>query len=270
MYESAPTSPIIYKLTTMKNKIINMFDDPKIVQNAGAKYSELLEKFMTPFASDFDKMEFYEDIIDFGVAAWNFGNLKLLMPEPEFNAVIDAAKSDKRDVRLLLKMVSHKISEFNKYTNFIVDYELTSSPGEAILSVMTQEEDAYLAAVYMMSNLESSANPTQEDFEENFINRSSITLTAREPFIEWIAALDPNGHYDQKAVTTYLVSEEIQDLELWLKKKYDKLFILELEAWSTNKKAWPQKRSHKMFTEWFTSSTTELVYDLVKKPVFKT
>nr|MBP7471108.1 hypothetical protein [Flavobacterium sp.] len=62
----------------MKNKVINLFDKPQIVvPNTGVKYSQLLEKFLEPFVDDFKDAEFYEDIIEFGINAWNAANMKL-------------------------------------------------------------------------------------------------------------------------------------------------------------------------------------------------
>ncbi len=48
----------------MKNKVINLFNKPKIVvHNTGVKYSQLIEKFLNPFVKDFKDVGFNEDII---------------------------------------------------------------------------------------------------------------------------------------------------------------------------------------------------------------
>jgi hypothetical protein len=58
-------------------------------------------------------------------------------------------------------------------------------------------------------------------------------------------------------------------LKAWVKKKFDKLFTFELEAWNDNKKEWPQKRNYKMFKQWFQVAISTLVYDLENKPISK-
>lgn len=68
----------------MKNKIINLFGDNKIVQNKGVKYSTLLEKFMANFKSEFSEMEYIENIFELAITAWNFGNISVIAEEEEF------------------------------------------------------------------------------------------------------------------------------------------------------------------------------------------
>lgn len=67
----------------------------------------------------------------------------------------------------------------------------------------------------------------------------------------------------------YLISADIEDVETWLKKKFDKIFMLELEACHTNKKEWSQNRNYKMFKEWFQIDISTMVYDLEKHPIYK-
>lgn len=63
--------------------------------------------------------------------------------------------------------------------------------------------------------------------------------------------------------------EDVAGVEKWLKKKYKGLFEKELEAWITDKKYWPKKRTYKMFTEWFSIKISTAVYDLKDSPVSK-
>lgn len=67
----------------MKKKVIKLFPNSQIVKNNGVKYSTLLEQFITPFARDFDDVEFYDDIFEFAINAWNYGNIKLILPDKE-------------------------------------------------------------------------------------------------------------------------------------------------------------------------------------------
>jgi hypothetical protein len=249
----------------MKNKVINLFGGKNTVQNQGVKYSTLLEQFLTPFVKDFEDSEYYEDMFDFAIRAWNFGNIKILLPEGESDAAINAIKEKNVDFVLLSRMIDYKVAKFKEHANFIVDYELQETSGDPILSVVTQEKEAYIAA--MLEDIENQ--DSEDDFDENYINRSAIIVKPLQPFVDWISNLYPENADEKFEVNTYLISEDVEDVETWLKKKYDKLFMLELEAWSTNKKEWPQKRNFKMFKQWFQINLSTMVYDLEKEPVYK-
>jgi hypothetical protein len=250
----------------MKNKVINLFNKPQIVvPNTGVKYSQLLEKFLEPFVKDFDDVEFYEDIIEFGINAWNSANMKLLLPKEESDDVFDTLEKDYIDVALFSRMIDYKISHFKKYTNFIVDYELEETIEDPILRITTQEQDSYLKSMLETFDQED----IQGNFDENYIDRIAIIIKPMQPFIDWCSNLYPEDLLDIKETRTYLISEDIEDIDKWLSKKFDKLFTFELASWHTNKKEWPQKRNYKMFIEWFQVDISRLIYDFELKPVIK-
>jgi hypothetical protein len=249
----------------MKNKVINLFKDKVIVQNQGVKYSELFEKFLTPFVNDFRDVEFYEDIIELGITAWNFGNMKSILPENVSDSFLEFAQDKNLDVALIQRMINYKVLNFKQYKNFIVDYDLDGEEEDPVLTVVTQEEEGYLANMLDKIGNEESV----EEFQENFINRNAIILKPLKPFVDWVNKLYPEDDFQENRVSTYLVDEEIENLEVWITKKFDKFFMFELEGWSTNKKVWPQKRTNKMFKEWFRVEVSMLVFDMEKSPVSK-
>ncbi len=248
-----------------KNNVISLFGNNKVTQNKGVKYSELLEQFMAPFVNEFIDIEYIEDIFEFSINAWNFGNIKVIMPQDEYKKATDIIQDDNINLVLLDKMTDYKATDFREYNNFIVDFELKETSGDPILSVITQEEEMYLSS--MMNTLENEA--TQDDFEENYINRFAVIIKPLQPFIDWYNNLYPDDTIDGADIDLYLVNDQIDDLEKFLKKKFDKFFMLELENWHTNKKEWPQKRNYKMFKQWFQVQTSDLIYDLEKKPILK-
>lgn len=250
----------------MKNKVINLFNKPQIVvPNTGVKYSQLLEKFLEPFVHDFDDVEFYEDIFEFGINAWNSANMKLLLPKEENDAVFDALENNDINVALLNRMIDYKINHFKNHTNFIVDYDLEETIGDPILKITTQEQDAYLKSMFEQFDQEDTAG----DYDENYINRSAIIVKPLQPFIDWCSKLYPEDLDDIKETRTYLISENIEDIDSWLAKKFDKLFVFELTSWHTNKKEWPQKRNYKMFKEWFQIDISTMIYDFEINPIQK-
>ncbi len=252
----------------MKNKVVNMFGN-KIVPNSGVKYSKLLEQFITPFTNDFRDKKYIEDIFEFAINAWNFGNIEVLIPKGGFEKASELIKEKGINLVLLSKMINYKVSKFKEFSNFIVDYELKEVKlGEyPVLSVVTQGEEAYLAN--MMNELENEG--TQDDLEENYINRCAIILKPQQPFLDWYANLNPEDNFVEEINETniYLINDRIDDVEKWLKKKFDKFFKMELNEWHENKKEWPQKRNFKMFNLWFRVETSEMIYDVEKKPVLK-
>lgn len=251
-----------------KNKVINLFGNNNVISNTtGISYSALLDKFIAPFENDFSKDYYIEEIFQFALNAWNFGNLSLLVSKKEFEKTMALASADV-DINypLLKKMISHKAKNFKEFSNFISGFELTEKNGEDVLTVITQSEENYLAE--MMNSIDNQYEIG--DYEENYINRHAIVLKPLQPFVDWFINLYPNEEvpeFDESNI--YLVNDEIYDLELWLKKKFDKFFMLELGDWHLNKKEWPQKRNYKMFKEWFHVEVSTMIYDLVKEPISK-
>lgn len=250
----------------MKNKVVNLFNKPQtVVPNQGVKYSQLLEKFLEPFVNDFNDVEFYEDIFEFAINAWNSANIKLILPEQGNDRAFDALQKNGVNIALLNRMIDYKISHFKKYTNFIVDYELEETNEDPILKITTQEQDTYLTSI--MEKFEEE--DTSANFDENYINRSAIIIKPLQPFVDWCSNLYPEDLNDIKESSTYLINDDIEDIESWLAKKFDKLFTIELESWHTNKKEWPQKRNYKMFKEWFQIDISKMIYDFEKNPIQK-
>ena len=250
----------------MKNKVINLFNNKK-VQNTEVKYSELLEQFMRHFTNDFIDIEYFEDLVEFGINAWNFGNLKVLVPKEDFLKTTNSIEDEDVDLVLLNKMINYKVSKFKKYTNFILDYELTETNADPILEVTTQPEEDYLSNI--LNSIDNEIN--EDDFEENYINRKAIIIKPKQPFLDWYCSLYPENDLEEEVEepNIYLITEAISDVEKWLRKKFDKFFTLELADCEENKKKWPQRRNYKMFTLWFRVEISEMVYDLEKKPVLK-
>jgi hypothetical protein len=256
-----------------KNKVLNLFGDKNIIQNTEVKYSSLLEKFMEPFANYFVDEKFFryqEDIFEFSMNAWNFGNMASIVDySSELEHMTSLLKNDNFNYHLLKKMMDYKVSNFKEFTNFIVDFEFDEKKGYPVLRVLTQPENIYMAKMLQeASDMESH----EDDFEENYINRFAISLKPLQPLIDWVNSLHPNNPIDESAVeevNIYLINEDISDIHAHLKKKFDLYFKMELEEWHTNKKEWPQRRNYKMFKEWFRIDISTTVYDLEKEPVSK-
>lgn len=249
----------------MVREIYSLLEKSKICKNEGVKYSELLDKFLKPFIFEFKGFEDDVEIFGYAVLAWNSGNLKSLIPKKDFDKIINLNKFKGSEKDLLKRMVDYKESYFKQFTNFIVDYEVVERDEESILSVYTQDQKSYLENMLKQDEIKNSQN----DFSTNYINRKAIILKPKQPLIDWYARFNPVDLEELKETRTYLVSEEIKDLDEWLKKKFDKFFTYELESFHHNKKEWPQRRHYKMFQEWFHIDISIMVYDFENKPVSK-
>lgn len=255
----------------MKSKIINLFKNSIYKENSGEKYSELLQQFIATFSDDLSDMEYFEDIIDFAIIAWNFGNMRVIVPEHEYEGIMFMAEKDGLDVALINKMTAYKAANFREYSNFIMDFEVDETDKDLVLTLTTQEEENYFATMAEEMDMDES----HREYEEDYINRTAILVKPLQPFIDWCSNLyskeldETNFLNELKETKTYLISEDIEDVDAWLKKKFDRLFVYELEAWHTNKKEWPQRRNYKMFNQWFQVDISRMVFDVEKEPVSK-
>lgn len=248
-----------------KNKTISLFGNNTVIQNEGVKYSDLLNDFIKPFEYNFPDDFYLEDIIGFSMNAWNFGNLSLSMPKYEFEKTISSASSQYPKTTILKKMIDRKVTEFKEYDRYIVDFWLEEVKGDPILTVVTGDKEDYLNN--MVNKM--AHQPLETDYEEGYINRYAIVLVPQKPFLDWINKLYPDDLINEAEANIYLLDEGIDDLEKWLRKKYDKFFKMELDEWHTSKKDWPYKRSYKMFNQWFKVEISKIIYDLEKRPIYK-
>ena len=101
----------------------------------------------------------------------------------------------------------------------------------------------------------------------------------KEPAIRWINEADP--YVDDPGITAervnqertiYLISDKDGDgpdaVARWMKKNYGELFELELEGWYTDPDLWPQKRTFKLFQEWFDVECHSVLIDTVGNEIY--
>lgn len=98
------------------------------------------------------------------------------------------------------------------------------------------------------------------------LNRSSLLVRPKQPYLDWAAQLDDSGIVPAPdgEQTVYLIPEydsEDQALEI-LKECFDVIFDCELHGWHTQEAAWPGERNFAMFQEWFSVEFNSVVEDL--------
>ncbi|MEA1787289.1 hypothetical protein U1E44_14400 [Arenibacter sp. GZD96] len=252
-----------------KSKVISLFDKKMNFRNEIENYSDLLNDFIAPFQNDFPEAYELHDVVQFAIYAWNFANMKNELPAAEFEKVRHPPLMPDEENAILQKMLALKGSKFAKYSNYILDYALEEvEEGEEDMKLTLQTAGFEEFMIHLQS--ETADSHTQEDYEENYINRYAVIVKPRQPFFDWLNALYPDDKIDEiDEANVYLVDDAIGDLEKWLQKKFDKFFTMELYEWHTRKKDWPQKRNFKMFKQWFQVDVASMVYDMEKIPVSK-
>ena len=108
----------------------------------------------------------------------------------------------------------------------------------------------------------------------NIVNRTALTITPKQPFIDWANSLDDDGpklkindpHYEP---TVYLIDEVIDDAALSraLGRYYAQIFENELASWHLVVEDWPQKRDRRIFKKWFEVTVSTVVLDLGRRHI---
>jgi hypothetical protein len=114
------------------------------------------------------------------------------------------------------------------------------------------------------------ANAADEGEAVWFINRAVVVLRHREPFAAWARALDGEGGGDYEPWSeAFLVPEFEDEAETWswIEEHHELFFEIQLDAWFTDRDAWPRERTWEMFLEWFDIEVIEMAWDLVDAPL---
>lgn len=99
------------------------------------------------------------------------------------------------------------------------------------------------------------------------INRTVVTITPKQPYIEWANSFDDDGpELDPSEIhsTALLIPDRYDEFsyEKFIKQNYTEIFELELEAWMADPDVWPEDRNYKTFKEWFDVRVSDTVLDL--------
>lgn len=102
------------------------------------------------------------------------------------------------------------------------------------------------------------------------INRHLIILMPKQPVLDWIKRVDPNPpnitldelRLEQNAFLVPDALDGQQDAEKWVQRRWQMFFEGFLEEWYTVESWWPQKRTYKMFKDWFDVQYHSMVWDL--------
>jgi len=103
------------------------------------------------------------------------------------------------------------------------------------------------------------------------LNRSAITISYKKPFIDWNNRLFPDLLMQENMLgesKTYLINQLFNNADQALKKYYKEIFEAELEGVCLDEEEWPEKRTFKLFNEWFSYEISDWVTDLSNQSFF--
>lgn len=103
------------------------------------------------------------------------------------------------------------------------------------------------------------------------MNRSAITITPKQPFIDWANALTLEFPMEINVLGeshTYLTNPDFDNADKHIKKYYKEIFEEELFGIWTDQNDWPEKLDYKTFCNWFHFEISDWVQDLSNKPLF--
>jgi hypothetical protein len=109
----------------------------------------------------------------------------------------------------------------------------------------------------------------------DLVNRSIAIIRPKQPYLDWIRTL-PGPYFetldDLRSQGRAMLLPEASSSEaavISLKDHAEKLFEMELEAWSPTRLNWPEYRGFETYVEWFEVEIELLVIDSVDGQIQK-
>jgi hypothetical protein len=106
------------------------------------------------------------------------------------------------------------------------------------------------------------------------LERDAFIVTPKEPYIQWAGSIDAEASVSAKELigqqTIYLASNDILDVNAppLIEDYFERIFVQELEAWSTDESTWPQVRDRETFDRWFDVTESTAVFDMSKERIY--
>lgn len=105
------------------------------------------------------------------------------------------------------------------------------------------------------------------------LNRDAILVKPKKPLFDWANSLTPDEDPvpESKTGKIYLIKEKDtpEAVDRWLRKHFDRIFTSELADWWLDENDWPEKRTFKLFKEWFDYEIHQLVLDMESEDIVK-
>ena len=114
------------------------------------------------------------------------------------------------------------------------------------------------------------------------LNRAAVVLRLKQPYVDWVrlAGPDPLSDYSLSDANDdgeiFLIPsfdspadpvDGTDDAIKWVEKRWKMFFEYFLDSWIQDESTWPEKRTLKMFREWFEVEYRSMVWDMGHEPL---
>lgn len=117
----------------------------KIIENTGAKYSEMLVQLVEYFDEQLPESLTIEETFEVGIEAWNLANIKEELGAISYKKELKAHQYSE----VIDKMVDYKLEHFERHNNIIVDFSTENN----VIKVKSQtREEHFKSLLRLMVN----------------------------------------------------------------------------------------------------------------------
>lgn len=242
---------------------------------AGLQYARLLLQFVQPIMPATPDMEELEEKLNIGLTAWNLAVIQ--QNDADFykeysNNFLTQVQQGKKLRQQIGKLIESKSKQYAGYNVILTNCEITAGKrGEAMVNVQSK---TYAQFVQELLTAGTNEYEGEEESDSGHLNRTAITVIPKLPFFNWLKKVVFAGIQRPSLIennTLYLIDalKDKKGIEQWLKKNFDQVFSSKLSEWTGEEDDWPEKRTYKMFLEWFDVKICSMIYDLGTSPLVK-
>lgn len=261
----------------------NVEKKDKIAKHFTPDYSLIFREIIKPYLRKDLFGEDIDAILRLAMLAWNMANLEA-MKVPGHKQLFAATMKDmeirKKELATVKAMILEIKKKFSQHSFFIRDYKLDILANEeprisllinSFADFMQEEDDEE----DFFSDIDEDDDEDDEnvEFEPAYVERSAFILKAKPPFVKWREAhdLDFLNSENELEDTIYLIKDidTIKDANSWLKINFERILANEFIAHGVAPEKWPEKRTFKLFNEYFEVQFRNWVMDLESEPVRK-
>lgn len=110
------------------------------------------------------------------------------------------------------------------------------------------------------------------------LNRSSVTLLPKKPFLDWIRETDKRFNKDSSWIDKFDLREDrnvyllpefemLNDFEEYIKENYMQFFLIELNEFYTDDTLYPKDMSYEQFKDFFEVLFSGMLIDTLDLPL---
>jgi hypothetical protein len=239
--------------------------------------SEQLMELLLPIMHAEDTEEELTEKIELGIVGWNMEVLTRL-DIPNYLAIIEKSMLDlnltSMERELVHQLIEKKQQHIQDFPVMIERFELEENDTGIFEFMAFTQPVEYGQQEEEMDEEDEFQEQTARQFEEGYINRMALLVKPKDAFFSWLKQVDKDVNESTLSnleSSIYMIHEDYEDsgAEKWVKKNFDRIFSEELYGWVTDPSLWPQKRTFRMFQDFFTVSFHSMIYDFESTPVLK-